>query len=606
MKNTKLYPFERNRYYPGKMLVSADFQAEQTYFNNKRRFINNLMYGSGVVCGCGVFNLDDLSIMVESGVAIDGMGREIIIDSSVVKKLSAIEGFDSLKTDLAALCLQYKEDEVHTVYTMSQGAAEEGKEYEYNRISESYQLFLMDAKQDPEEYVMETEFLSQMGLLSTEDYEIRLLLPSSVTKGRNVKIVLEIQKLSNTAEKLAYSGQLQTPVFLSQQGEHELELRVEGVSLEEGEKLTREYWMYVEDVPSQETTIVLKSGSAEAKIGEEEVVTTSGFSLDIVLSANSPKSLVNRAIGRMSLEIRNLGGIKEYIRLADIRLVRTNTAYIIEDIEERGVKNYVIAPAQENLRNEYLEYFEKEPDIFKTAERIPGRAESSEENEDQGRKPEFASGILEIPLGENARKGDVRYSGEIMHGLGAGNVYVDIGYEYITSDEARGAGVKNTIYGNPDFFRGEDTIAVDAETAVKVLNDKGSFIVAAKLRKNVDYLVLTYRWVAIRFPSGNDLELDSQFKGMSIYTDTPTVVLGTKESHYFKVRFNEMDSCGIVYELTEPGSGEITSDGVYTAPAKEGVYEIRIYCVEKPVICTYAYAIVKRQEELEAEQEKKG
>ena len=48
MKNTKLYPFERNRYYSGKMLTSADFQAEQTYFNNKRRFINNLMYGAGV------------------------------------------------------------------------------------------------------------------------------------------------------------------------------------------------------------------------------------------------------------------------------------------------------------------------------------------------------------------------------------------------------------------------------------------------------------------------------------------------------------------------------------------------------------------------------
>ena len=90
MKNTKLYPFERNRYYPGKMLTSADFQAEQTYFNNKRRFINNLMYGAGVVCGCGVFSLDDLSLLVESGVAIDGLGREIVMESSVVKKLSYI------------------------------------------------------------------------------------------------------------------------------------------------------------------------------------------------------------------------------------------------------------------------------------------------------------------------------------------------------------------------------------------------------------------------------------------------------------------------------------------------------------------------------------
>ena len=185
-----------------------------------------------------------------------------------------------------------------------------------------------------------------------------------------------------------------------------------------------------------------------------------------------------------------------------------------------------------------------------------------------------------------------------MHGLGEGNVYVEIGYEYITSDEARGTGVKNTIYGNPELFKGEDNIGVDAQTAVKVLNDRGSFIVAARLLKNVDSLVLTYRWVAIRFPSGNELEIENNLKEMSIYTDTPTVVLGTGDSHYFKVKFKNMDHCGIVYELTEPGSGEITTDGVYTAPAKEGVYEIRSYCVEQPVICTYAYAIVKRQEEL--------
>ena len=49
----------------------------------------------------------------------------------------------------------------------------------------------------------------------------------------------------------------------------------------------------------------------------------------------------------------------------------------------------------------------------------------------------------------------------------------------------------------------------------------------------------------------------------------------------------------ITYELTASGSGEVSTDGVYTAPAKEGVYEIRIYCSDMPMVCTYAYAIVK-------------
>lgn len=597
MKNTKLYPFERNRYYPGKMLVSADFQAEQTYFNSKRRFINNLMYGSGIVCGLGVFNLDDLSIMVESGVAVDGMGREIIMDTSVVKKLSAIEGFDTLQTDQAALCLRYAEEEVHTVYTMNQVSLEEGKEYEYNRISEGYQLFLMDAQDDPEEFMMETEFLSQLSLLSTEDYEVRLVVPSSVSKGRNTKLILEVEKLSEESKVLTYRSKVQTPVFLSPEGDHELEISLSSVSLSYGEKIQKEYWMRVEQCENESTSLVVKSASAMAQMDEEEVFAPTGVSIDILLSKESPKSIVNRAIGRMSLEIKNMGGVKEYIRLADVFLVRTGTSYVIEEIKEQNCKNYIIAPAQENLRNEYLEFFEKDPEIIKHHFSL---TEEEQEREKKGeeRKPEFASGTLEIPLGENARKGDIRYSGEIMHGLGAGNVYVEIGYEYITSDEARGAGVKNTIYGNPELFKGEETIGVDAQTAVKVLNDRGSFIVAAKLLKNVDSLVLTYRWVAIRFPSGNELEIENNLKEMSIYTDTPTVVLGIRDSHYFKVKFKNMDHCGIVYELTEPGSGEITTDGVYTAPSKEGVYEIRIYCAQQPVICTYAYAIVKRQEEL--------
>ena len=182
-----------------------------------------------------------------------------------------------------------------------------------------------------------------------------------------------------------------------------------------------------------------------------------------------------------------------------------------------------------------------------------------------------------------------------MHGLGKGNVYVDIGYEYISEDASLGANAKSTIYGNPELFQGATDASVNAETAVKILNDKGSFVVAVKLLENVECLVLSYRWVAIKFPAGNDLGIPEDIEGKSIAAETPTVVMGTKESHYFGVKYNHMDSCSLVYELTEPGSGEITADGIYTAPAKEGVYEILIYCADYPSICTYAYAIVKKK-----------
>lgn len=74
MKNEQLFPFERKRYYGGKMLTSADFTAEQLYMNNKRCFLNRALYGTGVICGLNVLELEDSSILVENGAALDGGG----------------------------------------------------------------------------------------------------------------------------------------------------------------------------------------------------------------------------------------------------------------------------------------------------------------------------------------------------------------------------------------------------------------------------------------------------------------------------------------------------------------------------------------------------
>ncbi len=157
-----------------------------------------------------------------------------------------------------------------------------------------------------------------------------------------------------------------------------------------------------------------------------------------------------------------------------------------------------------------------------------------------------------------------------------------------------GRNAKTTIYGDPKLFdQGE--LRVAAQTAVKVFNDKGSFVVALRLEEDVKMLVLSYRWVAIRYDSEKTKDEMDVNNIQSISVVTPTVVIGTKESYYFQVKFNNMKSCSLSYELTEQGSGEISAEGIYTAPSREGVYEIRIYCTEKPLICTYAYAIVKKK-----------
>lgn len=70
----------RNRYYYSKLLDAEHLELEQAYGNIKRWMLNRLTLGSGVLCGLEVvLTGDKLKARVQSGVAIDGLGREIIV-----------------------------------------------------------------------------------------------------------------------------------------------------------------------------------------------------------------------------------------------------------------------------------------------------------------------------------------------------------------------------------------------------------------------------------------------------------------------------------------------------------------------------------------------
>ena len=600
MNQNQHYPFERNRYYSGKLLASADFQAEQDYFTGKSRFMNSLMYGSGIICGMGTLNLDDLSVLVESGVAIDPLGREIVLDTMIVRKLSVIEGFDDLETDEAVLCIRAFDEPVHSVYTVRQDT--DSSNYEFGRMAENYKIFLMDKRDMPMMLNMNDEFLTSGTLFSDADYKVELILPATVSRGRQVKLIVRTSGLGDGSRKLSFHSALQIPGFLNADLEQEIEVDIRDLYLSEGESCDQEFWLDVQKTEIDETLILMKSGTASASIDDKAVEVSKSFSVKVLFSDIKPRTLINREVGRVNLEMLTLVETVDYVPLAEVKLVKTAGSYVIESINE-DIKRYICVPAHEMLRGEYLDYFYSGknqqmgsiPQTTMIEERVQAPVERSLD------VPEIASGVLEIPLAGEANRGGVFYSGEIMHGLGKGNVFVQIGLESIAEDSSLGANALSTIYGNADLFE-RDAVSIPAvETAVKVLNDKGSFVVAAQLQEDVDAVMLTYRWVAMRFPTVEEFEKPQDYENMSIVPETPTVVLGTRESYFFNVRYQNMKPCSINYELTEPNSGEITADGIYTAPNREGVYEIRIYCTDMPSICTYAYPIVKKQSLAEAE-----
>ncbi|MDO4531410.1 MAG: hypothetical protein Q4C06_05465 [Bacillota bacterium] len=591
MNGNPLVPFERNRYYAGKMLTSADFAAEQGYVNDKRRFLNTLVFGSGIVCGCNVYSLDDLSIFIESGLAIDSLGREIVIDSSVVKKLSAIHGFEAIRSNHVTLCLKYKEEQVHPVYSVNrQGSS---SEYEYNRIQEGYDLFLMDSEDAKNYFEMESEFLTRGVLYQDEHYEIQLILPATVCRNRYAKLQLKATKLSSEDLRFSYEGKLQTPSFLTEAGGHDLNISLSNMRLMEGESISQEYWVFVQDTMTTETSLILKKESVRvcdvAKTMDED------FTMKVMISDVNPRALVNRELGKISLELQSMGNTQDFIPLADISLIRTEGAYIIDYIKERDVKKYIETPAQSTIRSEYLDYFRGTERLGVDLKNNGMEKPSYDRNLFDDFKVQIATGTMEIPVGGKAKAGEIFYSGEVMHGLGAGSVYVEIGQEFMDEDRVKGASTKSTIFGNSNLFAQSGKQLPRLEQAVKVLNDKGSFIAAISFAEETDCLMLSFRWVAVKFANNDMLDMNEGVEKQWIEAETPTVVLGTREEYFFGVRFHEMDKCSVGYEVTEEDGGQISVDGVYTAPNKEGVFEIKIYCIDRPFICTYAYAIVKKK-----------
>jgi len=131
-----LKQFERNNYFYGKLMTADDFQAEQEYFLNKRRLINRLVHGVGVLCGLKVMKQKESLIKITAGVAIDYNGREIVVPKDV--KIDINEKLTKRECeDDAYVWIKYDEYGVKPIAKVSSGNEDEAC---YSRIRESYQL----------------------------------------------------------------------------------------------------------------------------------------------------------------------------------------------------------------------------------------------------------------------------------------------------------------------------------------------------------------------------------------------------------------------------------------------------------------------------------
>jgi hypothetical protein len=96
---------KRLNYFNTQFLQEADFQDEQAYHIRLRRAHNRAIYGWGIIEGLSIFKKGDKEISIEPGIAVDRLGREIILIENGITNSYELSAF--LANNVVFLTISY-------------------------------------------------------------------------------------------------------------------------------------------------------------------------------------------------------------------------------------------------------------------------------------------------------------------------------------------------------------------------------------------------------------------------------------------------------------------------------------------------------------------
>lgn len=563
MKNINYFPLERNRYFYGKLLSVDDFETEQKYMNNKRRLINRFLLGTGVVCGMNVVVVDDRTLSIETGFALDFAGREIVIDTPVTKKLSMIEGFDAYteadeENSYLYLCIEYAEQEYEAVHSIA-GSMSGAGGAEFNKFKEGYHMFLTNL--EPEDISGTTAALYEecKTVYWGNGIRIKQVMPKYARSNESLNIRFIVENMGQQ-QPISFQYELELSC-LTYHGENKLK-----VSFQE-EKY--------EKAPRYELTYCVNTMAVKEVIGEVKAVSESfelkigGRVIQVPIQCSSQVNIIEGNIKQEIMEQYYHNGMENIMKdpyqhsiyLAKIAVIKAGSTYIIDRVESMPFSqyafNHTLAQAMNQLTIHELEQLqEKQGDTFQSTG-VTGDRNGSDNGS------QIATGCVVFDLGIGGTAGQKYFSEPVAHGLGLGKVHIILGIADGMKEESQ------TIFGAQDVFEQKED-SVSAELAAKTDSTKGTFVIGLKLNRVTATRNVKVYWTAIKDKSEN--MFNKQERRMVIRPNM--LYLAVRESHYFEANITGTTETGVTWRVKEPDGGSINQNGMYIAPNKEGVYEI--------------------------------
>lgn len=587
MNNLQYSAGERNRYFYGKLMTPRDFEDEQTYFNDKRRLGNRMLHGAGVVAGLGVLLVDNQTFSLEAGMALDYLGREIVVQTPCVKRISAIQGFDQIReSGDVYLGIRYQEELCEGTFSVAGSTEGNGVNQEFNRVEEGYELFLTTREPNPTLLGVESVLYDLCRLYDQEGIRITLQIPRFVNTDDafTVRVLFEKRDVSAPVQ---FSFRLASDMFQGPNGEKFVQVEYVETEVTTHKDLVLEYTMDCGRVRDDYTELCVPVDSFSLTLGNKAAEgLEEPLRQPVEVTARPLREVVMEAYYARHFDELLTAREDQSIYLAKFHVVANQSTFFIEKVQRIPFRQYL--PNTQLLA------------LLQSLERVPGRDRSqgpaAREKREEGEQarvalPQTAGGVATVMLGMSPKVGKSYFSHEFIHGLGAGSLCVQVAVE---SGKNTG-GNETLVFGNGVFTADEFSLAAPACAVGAMVNvKKGTLQLGLKLLEKTGQQSIRLRWWAWR-PAEEQPEKEELTDGVKVVITPNTSTLEPLQQVRFTALVEGSASQEVYWSVVEKNGGSIDRNGLYTAPPTEGVFEIQAQSAKYGNDRASAYVVVSKQ-----------
>lgn len=580
MKNLNYFPYERNQYFYGKLMSVDDFQTEQKYMNDKRRLINRFLHGCGVVCGLNVVQVDDCTVSLEAGVALDFAGREIVVDTPVTRKLSMIEGFDSYTEEdednsYLYLCIEYGEKEKDPVYNV----AGSGSKAEYNKVAESYRMYLTNREPEGSIYGSASYVEEQKVIYWGSGIRVSQVFPRYVKSGEELEFRVVVE---NMGQKLPvrFSYELMLDC-LDSKGSDRLTVEFDEEKFEKSRRYEIPVSVRAADVKGRSGFARLHRGSFEIRVGNHKVSADPQCYSTVRIVDREIQEVLEKQYYQDAMEEVQKDTYHQSIYLAKINVIQAGPTFVIDSIEPmpfgQYVRSQVLLGVMSRVQKDRLARLEQQIKLQGT-----GGAVLEKDRDEVLDSPRVATGTVTLDLGIGGVTGQKFFSEEITHGLGLGDVRIVLGQACKAKEDS------SVIYGDGDIFE-EGSGMVKASLAARADVANGTFVIGLKLLETTTARRVKLHWMAVK--DRKEAVYEREVRELFIKPDM--TYLRLRETCYFETVLMGAADKRVVWSVREPEGGAIDQHGRYTAPNIPGIFEIVAESAAYPGVRASAFVVIK-------------